>query len=322
MNPYTKTLERVWRNTQYIRVNEDKLCQLIKGAKSKHLPIPAWDDYPVQPKTDCSLSEWVNFVCWINAINFAFTNFDPPFSKFTAEGVHRRGTLAMRACFLRALEEGIPVFDANYMKDISLMDAAHIFRAADDDHQIPMLFERQVIFHDVAEALLKQYDGNWLNLFRVSDWHAFGGLGIVDRLVGHFRSFCDSRHYRRHTLYFHERAQLLVMMYQGRALNSAGRFPLLKDADEIGPIAGYEVPKALKYLGVLEYAPLVERLIQEHFIFKSGHVYEVESRLAMSYAMARICQEAGVNMAQADYFIWNMGRQSEEPHMLVPTTDY
>ncbi|MBI2042675.1 MAG: hypothetical protein HYT21_02955 [Candidatus Nealsonbacteria bacterium] len=325
VNSYTKTLARVWRNTKHVWVNEDKLQQLIEEMKGKDLSTPAWDTYPAQPKLNCGLEEWINFVCWINTINFAFTNFEPPSTKFTVEyplGMHWRGAFAMQACFMRALKEGTPVFDPDYMRNISLTDAAHIFRAADDDHQIPMLAERQMILQQVAEILLRRYDGSWLNLFHFAGWRAFGGLGIVDQLTNAFFSFRDFRSYRRRNLLFQKRAQLLVMMYQGRAMNSGGKFPLLKDADEIGPIADYEVPKTLKFLGVLEYSPLLEEMIRQHYVFMPGHTCEVENRLAMSYAMVKLCEGAGINMAQADFHIWNLGRQSQEPHILVPTTDY
>lgn len=325
MNRYTRTLENVWSKTSHVRVNHEKLRQLIEKVKGKELPIPAWDFYPVQPKANCGLEEWVNFVCWVNTVNFAFTNFEPPFAKFTVEypaWINWSGAFAMQACFMRALKEGEPIFDADYMKDISLVDAAHLFRAIDEDHQIPMLAERQMIFHQVAEILLKRYEGNWLNLFHLAGWRAFGGFGVVDQLTAAFFSFQDLRRYKKHGLMFQKRAQLLAMMYQGRAVNSEGRFPLLKDADDIGPIADYEVPKALKFLGVLEYSPLLEEIIREHYVFLAGHPYEVENRLAMSYAMAGLCEGAGINMAQADFHIWNLGRQSQEPHILVLTTDY
>lgn len=48
----------------------------------------------------------------------------------------------------------------------------------------------------------------------------------------------------------------------------------------------------------------------------------MEGRLATSYVMKRICDGVKCNMAQADYYIWSLGRKSKEPHMLVPTTDY
>lgn len=325
MNSYTRTLTLFWRHTNHVCVNEDRLGQLIKEVSDNNLPTPAWDFYPAQPQLDCSLEEWVDFVCWVNTVNFAFTNFDPPFNKFAVEypvGTLWRGAFALQVCFMRALQEGVPVFDAKYMRNVSLIDLACIFRAVDDNHQIPMLADRQMIFQQVAAVLLNKFEGNWLNLFKFAEWRAFGGWGIVDHLGAWFFTFRDFRRHEGRILWFQKRAQLLVMMYQGRAMNSEGRFPLLKDAYNIGPIADYEVPKALKHLGILEYSPQFEDMIANRHIFHPGSVCEVENRLAMCYAMAKLCKGAGINMTQADFFVWNLGRRSDEPHILVPTIDY
>jgi len=328
-NPYVKTLEPVWHYTKDVWVNEEKLQELIKDMKQKkkrgELAIPAWNISGVHPPMDCDLSFWINYVCWINTVNFAFTNFKRPWNKFTVEypiGVFWRGSLAMQACFMRALQEGIPITDAEYMSKISLKDVKYIFRSIDDQHQTPMLKERWQIFREAGQVLLRCV-GGWLDLFVRGDFYAFNrGKGIVELLVADFPSFRDVRHYRGRCLEFHKRAQLLVMMYHGRAVNSGSSFPLIKDIEDIGPIADYEVPKALRFLGVLEYSARLKDAIKNHKAFMPNDPEETENRLAMSYVMKKICDEAGVNMAQADFYVWQIGRSSGIPHILVPTVDY
>lgn len=329
-NPYIKTLEPVWRDTKDVWVNEGKLQELIKDMEQKKeeggLEIPAWAVPDVQPAMGCKLTEWINFICWVNAINFAFTNFRAPWQKFIIEhpqGVFWQGSFALGASFTRALKKSVPVFNAEYMASISLEDLKRIFRPIDNGHKIPLIIERQIILNEVGNTLLEKYGGDWINLFLDAQWRAFNsGKGIVERLAADFPSFRDIRSYNGYILEFHKRAQLLVMMYHGRAVNSGGRFPLIKDIENIGPIADYEVPKTLHFLGVIEYSQEFETAIQNHKVFKSGDLEEVENRLAMSYVMKRLCDEVGVNMAQADYCIWEMGRKSPAPHILVPTTDY
>ncbi len=325
-DPYIKSMEHVWRETKHVRVNEGKLLELAEEMRKREVRIPAWDLAPVQPERSCSLSDWLNFVCWINTINFSFSNFDPPFNKFSVEypeGSFWRGAFAMEACFSRAYWEGIPIFDARHMRKISQKDIQYVFRAIDKDHQIPMLWERWRIFHEVGDILLGRYGGFWQNLFEESHWRAFNnGKGAVEQLVTFFPSFQDYRYYKKSLLCFHKRAKLLVMMYHGRAVNSGGRFPLIEDINDIGPIADYEVPRVLESLGILEYSPEFEKMLNNRYVFSENDVQEVENRLAMSYAMKRLCEEAGVSMAQADYHIWSMGNKSSGHHILVPTTDY
>lgn len=325
-NPYVKTLEQALKNLDFISVNETKLQELIERMKQEELGIPDWAVPNVQPPIDCKPAKWIDFTCWINTVNFAFTNFKEPWSKFTIEhpeGTFWKGAFALEASFLRAHDEGIPVFDAEYMSQISLREVGHIFRPINGKHKIPLIKERLEIFREVGKVLLESYKGSWFNLFLDGNWRAFNkGYGIVEQLVANFPSFNDRRIYKEHLLEFNKRAQLLVMMYHGRAVNSGGRMPLIQDIEDIGPIADYEVPKALKFLGVLEYVTDFEAAIKNREVIQPGDQRETENRLAMSYAMKRICDEVGINMAQADFYIWNMGRESSEPHILVPTTDY
>lgn len=332
-NPYVKTLEPVWRDTKDVTINEEKLQKLIQDMKQKteNLIIPAWDAPDAQPPMNCKSAEWIDFVCWTNTINFAFTNFKPPYEKFAIEypvGTIWKGAYAMTASFMRAQKEGLPVFDAKHMSRITLKEVRHIFRPIDKSHQIPMIRERWEIFHEIGEVLFEKYNGSWIKLFLDGNWRAFnGGEGIVERLVADFPSFRDARLYQdrngvlRH-LWFNKRAQLLVMEYHGRAVNSGARMPEIKDIVDIGPIADYEVPKVFHFLGILQYSQKLGVAIQNHETILCGCPWEVENRLAMSYVMQKICDEVGINMAQADYYIWEMGRKSKEPHILVQTKDY
>jgi hypothetical protein len=106
-------------------------------------------------------------------------------------------------------------------------------------------------------------------------------------------------------------------------INSGERMmPLLEDIKDIGPIADYDVPKALNFLGVLEYSSEMKRAIWNREIILSGDPREVENKLAMSYVMKKICDMVGVTMDKADFYIWQLGRESDAPYILVPTTDY
>ena len=167
-----------------------------------------------------------------------------------------------------------------------------------------MIRERWQIFHEIGNVLLEKYNGSWIKLFLDGNWRAFnGGEVIVERLVADFPSFRDARLYQdrngalRH-LWFNKRAQLLAMMYHGRAVHSLGRMPEIKDIADIGPIADYEVPKAFHFLGILEYSQRLEAAIQNRETIIRDHPWEIESRLAMSYVMKRICDKVGLNMPQ------------------------
>ena len=334
-NPYIKTLEPVWQATRDVWLNRAKLQKLTEEIRLKkergELTIPGWSLPGIHPSLSCDLSSWISYVCWINTINFAFTNFEKPWNKFIVEypeGTLWRGALAMQACFMRSLQEGIPVTDAQYMSSISLKDVKYIFRSIDEQHRIPMLKERWQIFQEVGRVLLEKFSRRgkeWPELFERADFRAFNeGKGIVDLLVDYFPSFRDIRYYRGYCLEFHKRAQLLVVMYYGRAFNSGGRFPLIADIEDIGPICDYELPKALASpdIGVLEYSSAMRALIERRHIFSPGHPMEKDNRLATAYALKEICDGADIHIPLVDYYLWDKGRKSSIPHILIPTIDY
>ena len=329
-NPYLRTLEPAWKNLDYVSINEEKLQVLIVRMRELKeqggLKAPTWDNPYSHPPASCRPSLAIDYVCWVNAVNFAFTNFEPPYTKFTIEypkGTFQVGSFALGASFMRAYDI-LPVFDAKFMSRVSLKDVERIFQPSDSLHKIPIIRERWRIFREVGKILLDKYNGSWMNLFIQSGFQAFaGGKGIVEQLVDNFPSFQDTRQYKGRLLKFHKRAQLLAMMYHSRAASS-GNIPKLWDIQDIGPIADYELPRALRFLGILEYAPAMEEAIQRHQIQRvyNDCRWETENRLAMSYVMKRICDEVGVNMDRADFYVWRLGRACPNPHMLVLTTDY
>lgn len=336
-NPYAKTLEPVWQNLDYVFVNEEKLQELIKKIKKEKLKTPAWAIPNVHPPIDCKLAPWIDYVCWVSTVNFAFTNFASPYNKFTVEypkGTFWSGSFALGASFMRAYNERSLILnpkddlatryiDPEKMSKISLKEVKSLFQAIDSAHQIPLVKERQKIFQEVGEVLLKKYNGSWLNLFLNSGFRAFNnGQGIVERLIADFPSFRDERIYKGYVLKFHKRAQLLVMIYHGRAVNSGGRFPEIRDIENIGPIADYTIPKVLRSLEVIRYAPSMEKAIRNHRIFYPGHPMEVENRLATSYVMKRISDQTGLTMEKIDFYIWSQGQKLSQPHILVKTHNY
>lgn len=327
-NPYTETLKPLWRNQDriHIFVGEERLREVADQLKKERLEIPPWAVPNVHPPMDCGLEDWVNYICWINTVNFAFTNFEPPYNKFSVEyprGTIWNGAFALGASFMRARAGGFPIFDAKRMSQISFEEALHLFRPIDENHKMPMILERFGILQEVGMILLEKYNGSWLNLFEKADWLAFNnGKGIIDRLIFDFPSFYDARVFGGKKLHFQKRAQLLAMMYQDRALHFGGKFPLIKDAENLGPPCDYELPKALEFLGVLRYSDELKIKIKNRVITPENSREEIEIRVATWYAMEKLCEMLGTWIGPVDFKIWNMGRQSKEPHHLTSTIAY
>ncbi|PIQ92337.1 MAG: hypothetical protein COV69_02950 [Parcubacteria group bacterium CG11_big_fil_rev_8_21_14_0_20_39_14] len=321
-NPYLKSLEPIWEAPKFVFVDGERLKEAAKDFAREELKTPNWREL-VLPKKDDKV--FVDFLGLNSAVNFCFT--DPwTKKKFQTEykGKLLSGTFAMSACLMRVLEEGIPILDYGWLKSASLDDMQSIFRGLTP---MPLLPERLEIFHEVGEVLERKYGGHFYNLFEKARYRAFTAerSGIVDRLIRDFPSFWDVSWHEpsRDFLQFHKRAQLYVLMYQGRALDSKGKLSLIVDAENLGPPADYRIPQALKKLGILRYESSLEKRIMAQKIIQKDSLEEQEIRAQMTYAMVKLCELLNTWIGPVDYKVWSAGAKMKKGvHHLTPTTAY
>jgi len=323
-NPYLQSLNPVFYKPKFVLVNEEKLAEFASSlTKEGLLSTPSWREM-VLPESDDGV--FIDFLGLDSSINFCFT--DPTSKKkFQIEYKDKvlSGSFAMSACLKRAIEEGIPILDCGWLKNVTIEQMQHIFRGI---NPIPMIEERTLIFKEVGKVLESKYRGHFYNLFEDAEYMAFteDKKGIVDRLITDFPSFFDVSWHEpsQDYLQFHKRAQLYVIMYQGRALDSNGKLPLIFDAEDLGPPADYRVPQVLRGLGILKYRRALKRKIGLQKIIPADSLEEQEIRAQMIYAMVRLCELTGSWIGPIDYQVWSAGAnlKNSEPHHLTSTIAY
>lgn len=323
MNPFTTTLEPVWRTPTSVWINSEVVARTAKKLALESFSTPSWkeDVFPIDD------FEFLDFIGVGNSINFAFTDFETHQSfSVQYKGVLWRGAFAMWASLQRASDNGIDLFSGDNLRQISLQEVAKVFAG---ESTIPMLQERWLILREVGTILSERYRGSFRNVFLNGEPRAFGDDGLVNRLVGSFPSFHDESVHRGTgaVLKFQKRAQLMAMMYQGRALASRSLRPLSDFAD-IGPIADYSVPRALHSSGILEYAPDLEARITSRQVIEKDSVAEQEIRAQTVQAQTTLLtainrlRTSPITFIDLDYKLWTMGRGVKTPHHLTITTAY
>lgn len=323
-NPYLKSLEPIWKNPKFVFMDEERLKEVAKDFIKEDLKTPNWHN-EAYPEEDNNL--FIDFLGLESSINFCFND---PWTKVSFQTEYKgevfRRAFGMAICLKRALEEGIPILDCKWLRNATLENLQYIFRGSTP---MPLLSERLKIFHEVGDALERKYDGHFYNIFQEAQFRAFTAdrKGIIDRLIRDFPSFWDTSWYALdvdHLLEFHKRAQLYAIMYQGRAMDSDGKLPLIVDADDLGPPADYRVPQVLKKLGILKYKPSLTRRINAQKIIQKDSLEEQEIRAQMIYAMVRLCNLTGTWIGPIDFRIWYAGTKMTDgkPHHLTPTTAY
>jgi Queuosine salvage protein len=324
MNPYLSSLAPVSENARYVSIDVGTLDSVAARFSQEEMPIPSWRA-PVFPDTDDDV--FLNFVATGNSINFAYRDFESK-QTFSVKWKDQlwRGAYAMWACLLRALEEGKTILNSDFLETATERQLQEIFEG---ESVIPMLSERCAIFNEVGKTLRLKYGGSFSELFRQATYRAFAQDGIVPRLVQDFESFRDESPYKASgtTLKFNKRAQLLVMMYQGRALNSKG-LRSVEGYEDLGPIADYAVPRALRTAGILRYAPGLEAMIRNQVLIAKDSPEEQEIRAQTTRAQVMLLdrinrvRQPQITVLHLDYKVWILGRDGTEPHHLTRTTAY
>lgn len=323
MNPFWDSLRPIWDDPTCVWVSKSNVVRVAKALAGEDFPVPSWRE-PVFPEQD---EEFFDFVAVGNCINFAFTNFETGKS-FTTEyrGSQWRGAFGMWTCLRRAIENGSAITSGAFLSALTLAKCQELFAG---DPPMPMIEERCAILKEVGDVLCNHYQGRFQTLLTSSRGNAFGSQGLVTQLLKRFPSFRDeSRHIKTGTfLQFEKRAQLLAMMYQGRALASSV-LESLSDFRNLGPIADYSVPRALQAQGILRYSPELERQIIARSMLAKDSIAEQEIRAQATNAQIMLLNEINslrhstLTFLELDYKLWMLGRGVETPHHLTKTAAY
>jgi hypothetical protein len=324
MNPYLASLRAVWSRPTCVFVNNHRIGQLARQIQGQDFPIPSWKQ-GVFPETSDEI--FVNFIGVGNAINFAFSDFDTRKTFTTSfRGQEWSGAFAMWASLRRGLDAGVDFRNLSWLAALSYSEASTLFEGVSE---IPLLPTRIEILREVGRVLEADYQGSFWKLIQDCHFSAFGPQGLIEKLIHSFPSFRDeSFHEASHTtLQFHKRAQLMGMMYQGRAMEEVV-LPSLHDYESLGPIADYSVPNALRLTGVLEYAESLEASILAGEMIEKDSIAEQEIRAQTVQAQVLLLTELNelrtskVNYLGLDYKLWQLGRQSDRQHHLTKTHAY
>ena len=314
---------------QHVFINDNKLIEAAEELASMDLGHNDWRGAIFPGEDD---DRFMAFLVVSGAINFCFTDFttDKSFDVEYPTGEIKTGASAMFASLMRAIEERIDVLDPRVLADLTQEKVLHIFRHAETP--MPMLEERTMHLKNLGKYF-RNKKMEFDDIFRKNGFRAFHSSrrgGIVADLA-RIACYGDESLWKGKWMLFHKRAQLVPMMYHGRALSSNGALPLLLDPENIGPIADYRVPQALRHKGVIHYSRELAMLVHSGCAIPKHSDMEIEIRArGVVEVMDRLITEvnlrrppdAEIVMGQLDYPVWKMGPQAAGRHHYTYTTAY
>jgi hypothetical protein len=323
-SPVLVSLDPVIAGSRDVRTRPDRIAACADWMAYEGFGPPA-SPFPLPWGT--TDEETIDFLLVGNCINFAYTDFD---TRVTFETEYAGRTWsdsdAMLVSIRRAIEEGIPFLDGDYLATVTRADLEQVFRGSTE---MPMLDERTRIFNDVGRVLAESYGGRFHRFTASCAPRLYaGGDGLLERLVSEFPRFDDVSTYNSARPRFYKLAQLALWMTYA-SLHDGNRFPI-EDIDQMTAFADYIVPVALRVMGILEYSPELETAIHTREEIPAGSPQEIEIRAHSLYATDLLRAELNTRRPadrqlitpQVDARLWTHFHTTHWPHHLTRTTMY
>jgi Queuosine salvage protein len=324
-SPVLDSVRYAVESSRDVHTSQQKIVEVASWMAYEELPMPEFTlPFGVgQGNTD----EAIDFVMVADSIDTAFTDF-VHHEKFQVDyaGQHWSDSEAEFACLKRAVDNGVPLLDGNFL---AKMSRAALNKVFEGNIEMPMLDEKLEVLHQVGAVLAEKYNGRFHNFVKSCSPRLYdNGNGLVDRLVKEFPRFNDVSMLDGHEIRFYKLAQLGIWMLYA-TLHASGKFRL-DDPQKMTAFADYIVPVALRLQGITSYSPKLEQAINSHQLIPRDSRWEIEIRAHCIYATAVLTEEINklrpadkqVIIPQIDARFWTHYHTTTWPHHLTQTIMY
>ncbi len=273
---------------------------LAQRISRNHFTPVGWD-YQLHWSGDAD--ETANFIFILDALNFCF--WGEPRWIVSHEGQRYNGYWALAAALTRAMQQGVPLIEADFLASIDEPTLGNILAG---EHTIPLLPQRVENLREAGRVLCDRYHGQFSHLIRQAQGSA---INLVQRVVAEFPSFNDITTYQGHEVRFYKRAQILASdlagSFGGRGLG------FFNDLHQLTAFADYKVPQVLNQLNVIEYDDTLLRILDAQIEIPAGDPLEIEIRAATIWAIESLRQtleqlDMPLASFELDWMLWQLGQ--------------
>lgn len=333
----------VIRQAAFVTIDQRAIARLADDLVASRTVPPAWDStLHFRDLTPAGVPRTAGWIFVLDALNFCFwTQGDDPDIRWRVEwqGATHDGYAALAAALSRAVAEGVPVWDANWLLHVTANELHHVLRPVARCPEIPLFEDRLAHLHELGDGLhaIQTAYPDVDPVVSLIEQAQGSAVELVREVVARFPSFADvsgwidSETGQEREIRFFKRAQILIADLAGALEgNSLGSF---HDLAALTAFADYKVPQVLRRLGILDYAPELAACIQRRELIAAGSPEEIEIRAATVQACERIRQALTVSSPDAvpftateiDWLLWNQGQslpKGSEPYHRTVTIFY
>jgi hypothetical protein len=261
-----------------------------------------------------------------------------------------RGSAAMVYLLKRAVDTlGIRWFDPVVAATMSASDLTQLMWGVEEDGVTPMLMpaaaERVHLIHSLAAALPAQGYLSFFHLVTGLDSMPADGVvrglslyshkgtridGILDRLLNLHNRYDDTSILPLQEQLPDGRSEVLIHFFKLSQLSIVAlqnAFPgvfVIDDIDLLGVCSDYQLPKALRACGLIEYSAELSAKVDSRVLLGVNSREEIEIRVSSTIAAKRLQDWINANKlcndhrkcdaALMDYALWYFGRSNKSLH--------
>lgn len=291
-------------------------------------PAPAADWSAELHPAGRTPEEQANLVLVVDALNFCFWTVPAEGRRrwqVTWNGVTHDGYFALALALRRTVERGLPLWDAEYLAELTEDDVAGILAGDDGCDPIPLLRARHEHLNEIGKGLLDRWGGEFAHAIEASHGSA---AALVRQVVRALPSFDDVAPWDGHRIHFYKRAQILIAdLYGAFAGQGLGAF---RDLAGLTAFADYKVPQVLRRHGILRYAPELAATIARYALVPPDSNEELEIRAATVWGVELLRQALArrgrdLRAFEIDWLLWQAGQSlplDSEPYHRTLTVYY
>jgi len=282
---------QIVKSLKFITINPEKLIELGKKLKKqieeKRLLTDEQFGKYKHSSQHIFLLDVVNFCFWAEKGKDKWRIEYP-------QGKILDGWEALVACFNRALEEDIPLLEANFLEEMTLDKVKHIFRSS-NNVEIPLLEKRLEFLQEAGRVLNNRFGGEFDNLIKEGSNDA---VQIVQLIIDNFSSFNDVGFYKRAQICAYDLSLLPKMD--------------IKNVEQLTICAEYKLPQILRALGVLEYNQSLAEKVDNYVLIDKDSREEREIRAAIIWVGELLAKRLDTMPMTIDNAIWYLTQKIKQ----------